>query len=164
MILPASRPWRHPRSGVFWFRRREPKELLFLVGRTEERKSLRTKEPTIARSRWLLAAVEVDERWSLLQCVVGTLAAPRCRVASAPPPPPPDASAPSVPSKPKRATFTAYAREAALAPSTVKCWTGVLVALEDAVGADDLAARHPRRPRGLEGRPARSRARSGTRS
>ncbi|MDP4005889.1 hypothetical protein [Methylobacterium sp. NEAU K] len=34
--------------------------------------------------------------------------------------------------------FAGYASEAKLAPATVKRWTGVLTALEDAVGTDDL--------------------------
>lgn len=39
---------------------------------------------------------------------------------------------------PWRTVFAGYASEAKLAPATVKRWTGVLTALEDAVGTDDL--------------------------
>ncbi|GLS42879.1 DUF6538 domain-containing protein [Methylobacterium brachythecii] len=145
MVLGISRPWRHPKTHTYWFRRRVPKELLFLVGRTEERKSLRTKEPTVARTQYLLTAIEVEERWSLLRRAAGALASaasdetPAGIARSLPGPPEPPPTAPSSrKSAPWRGTFEAYAKDAALAPSTVKRWTGVFVALEEACGTDDL--------------------------
>lgn len=167
MVLAIARPWRHPKTGTYWFRRRVPKELRSFIGRSEERKSLRTKEPDLARTRYLQAAVEVDERWGLLRRSAAALAAlapppegmPGC-VQGQPPErlqadcrsfradpgrvAPACSSAPAVPpaptgSVPWRPTFEAYAAEAKLAPSTIKRWSGVLSALEEALGTDDLA-------------------------
>ncbi|MHC2103580.1 DUF6538 domain-containing protein [Methylobacterium sp. CM6246] len=167
MILAFARPWRHPKTGTYWFRRRVPKELRSLVGRTEERKSLRTKEPDQAWTRFLQVAVEVDGRWALLRRSAAALAALAPPPDAAPPggldaPSDPDrsdfrslrsdpdrtltvpfgnAAAPSSTTKavPWRPTFELYAAEAKLAPSTIKRWAGVLTALEAAVGTDDLA-------------------------
>ncbi len=41
MALALVWPWRHPKTGTYWFRRRVPKELLLLVGRSQERKSMK---------------------------------------------------------------------------------------------------------------------------
>ncbi|GLS72081.1 hypothetical protein M6G65_26915 [Methylobacterium tardum] len=148
---------------MYWFRRRVPKELQPLLGRCEERRTLGTKEPALARTRYLRAAVEIDERWELLRRLAAAVAPPEGapgggtevpsdrhrsdtrpfgndsgRVASAPSS---IASVPSAPtgSVPWRPTFEAYAAEAKLAPSTIKRWAGVLTALEEAIGTDDLA-------------------------
>jgi integrase len=167
MPMPFARPWRHPKTGMYWFRRRVPKDLRPLLGRCEERRTLGTKEPALARTRYLRAAVETDERWALLRrsaaalaafapppegATVGGTEAPSdrhrsdCRsfrsdldrVAPAP------SGIPSIPTAPTgsvpwRPTFEAYAAEAKLAPSTIKRWAGVLTALEEALGTDDLA-------------------------
>lgn len=166
MVLAIARPWRHPKTGTYWFRRSVPKELQLLVGRSEERKSLRTKDPALAQTRYLLTAIEVDERWLLLRRGAAALAAsppggegtvgPKIEEATKEPirhlcsfddgshssAPPPSTEIPDrVPTKnvPWRTTFDAYAGEAELAPSTVKRWSGVFAALEQAVGTDDLA-------------------------
>lgn len=167
MVLALARPWRHPKTGTYWFRRRVPKELRSLVGRSEERRSLRTKEPELARTRYLQAAVEIDERWGLLRRSAAALAAlspppgdvlecgsdepasglrPDCRsfvgALDRMVPVPSIVSAPAsmtTGSVPWRPIFDAYAAEAKLAPSTIKRWTSVLAALEEAVDTDDLA-------------------------
>jgi hypothetical protein len=165
MVLALARPWRRPKTGTYWFRRRVPKELLLLVGRSEERKSLGTKDPALARTRYLLMAVEVDERWLLLRREAAALAASphtlsgvadaltdghvkelQAHFDSFRPVPASVATTPSVvqvsSTFPRpvlwRPTFEAYAAEAKLAPSTVKRWTGIFLALEEAIGTDDL--------------------------
>jgi len=40
MSLAMSRPWKHPKSGVYWVRKRVPDDLLKLVGKREEKRSL----------------------------------------------------------------------------------------------------------------------------
>jgi len=57
-----SPPWKHP-SGVYWFRRGVPADLRTLVGKREEKQSLKTKDPTIARQRHAKVLAEVEERW-----------------------------------------------------------------------------------------------------
>lgn len=49
MVLAMSRPWPHPKTGVFWFRKRVPKDLLVAVGKREERSSLGTKDVAKAK-------------------------------------------------------------------------------------------------------------------
>ncbi|MGU3405761.1 DUF6538 domain-containing protein [Methylobacterium brachiatum] len=169
MVLAMARPWRHPKTGMYWFRRRVPKELQFLLGRNEERKTLGTKEPALAKTRYLEKAAEVEARWSRLRS--GEAALETCSIAGRPtsrscaPEPSvarsfagwpgrpiafPSGSAdgaaaiceethPPQQPVPWRPVFEAYAAEAKLAPSTIKRWTGVLVALEGAMETDDLA-------------------------
>ncbi|WP_313902314.1 DUF6538 domain-containing protein [Methylobacterium sp. E-005] len=67
MALPLSRPWRHPKSGVYWYRRRVPKDLKPLLRRSEVKASLRTKDPRLARVRILRKACEVEDSWSNLR-------------------------------------------------------------------------------------------------
>ena len=60
MVLTHARPWRHPKTGTYWFRRRVAKELSLLVAGSEQRKSLQTTEPVFARMRYFLAAAHID--------------------------------------------------------------------------------------------------------
>ena len=56
MTLMSARPWKHPKTGVYWYRRRIPADLIDIVGRGEEKFSLRTKDPAEAKrlhaERW----------------------------------------------------------------------------------------------------------------
>jgi hypothetical protein len=40
MALAMSRAWKHPKTGIHWFRKRVPGELGALIGKTEEKQSL----------------------------------------------------------------------------------------------------------------------------
>jgi hypothetical protein len=51
MPLAMSRPWKHPSSGVFWFRKGAPEDLRKLVGKREEKRSLQTRDPAEAKRR-----------------------------------------------------------------------------------------------------------------
>ncbi|NEU13694.1 tyrosine-type recombinase/integrase [Methylobacterium sp. BTF04] len=68
-----SRPWPHPKTGVFWFRKRIPKDLLALVGKREEKASLGTKEVGEAKRRHAAHAILVDQRWENLRAGVRRL-------------------------------------------------------------------------------------------
>ncbi|GJE27509.1 site-specific integrase [Methylobacterium organophilum] len=68
-----SRPWPHPKTGVFWFRRRVPKDLLALVGRREEKASLGTKDVGEAKRRFAVHAAKVEARWANLRAGVRRL-------------------------------------------------------------------------------------------
>jgi hypothetical protein len=46
-----ARPWKHPKSVVFWGRQRVPDDLLKLVGRREQKRSLQTRDPGEAKRR-----------------------------------------------------------------------------------------------------------------
>jgi len=67
MALSMSRPWKHPDSGFYWFRKRVPDDLRNLVGRREEKFSLGTRDPIEAKRLHALRLAEVEERWSNLR-------------------------------------------------------------------------------------------------
>lgn len=67
MGLRMATPWKHPSSGIYWLRRRVPADLVGLVGRREEKRSLRTRDPAEAKSAYLKAAAELEARWSSLR-------------------------------------------------------------------------------------------------
>jgi integrase len=62
-----TRPWKHPDSGYYWFRKRVPDDLRNLIGKREERFSLGTRDPTEAKRLHALKLAEVEERWSNLR-------------------------------------------------------------------------------------------------
>ena len=62
-----SRPWPHPKTGVLWFRKRVPKDLLALVGKREEKASLGTKDVAEAKRRHAAHAALVERRWQNLR-------------------------------------------------------------------------------------------------
>jgi len=63
-----SRPWKHPkRGGVYWVRKRVPDDLLKLVGKREEKRSLQTRDPAEAKRRHAEALAEIEARWANLR-------------------------------------------------------------------------------------------------
>lgn len=66
MVLRMSRPQRHPVTGIFWFRKRVPDALRTLVGKLEEKVSLRTRDPAEAKIAHAKIAAQVEERWHRL--------------------------------------------------------------------------------------------------
>jgi hypothetical protein len=62
-----ARPWRHPRSGFYWFRKAIPLDLRPILGRREEKFSLKTKNPGEAQARHAIKAAEIAEKWQRLR-------------------------------------------------------------------------------------------------
>jgi len=62
-----ARPWKHPKTGVYWFRKAVPKDLRPILNKTEELRSLRTKDPAVARQRYVIVAAEVERHWQALR-------------------------------------------------------------------------------------------------
>jgi hypothetical protein len=62
-----ARPWRHPRSGFYWFRKAVPADLRPILGRREEKFSLGTKNPTEAQALHARRAAEIAEKWARLR-------------------------------------------------------------------------------------------------
>jgi integrase len=62
-----ARPWKHPDSGYYWFRKRVPDDLRDAIGKREERFSLGTREPNEAKRLHAQKLAEVEERWSNLR-------------------------------------------------------------------------------------------------
>jgi integrase len=68
-----SRPWKHPKSGVYWLRKRVPDDLQTLVGKREEKRSLQTRDPIEAKRRHAEALAEIELRWANLRSGPKTL-------------------------------------------------------------------------------------------
>ncbi len=158
MVLACARPWRHPRSGVYWYRRRIPEPLRPLLRRGELRYTLATRDPREAKVRHLRldGTIEGEFRSLLggvppqgLTCAnhispfrggFDVQAPPNLlqasREATAAPTPAEPVSAPS----PKLAfpeLFDAYATAAGLSPATRKRWRPAILRLAVFAGNDD---------------------------
>jgi integrase len=67
MVLQMPRPFKKPETGVYYFRRIVPDDLRGLVGKTEVRRSLKTKDPRTAARRFGEVARKVDAEWEELR-------------------------------------------------------------------------------------------------
>lgn len=67
MVLGMARPRKHPKTGVYELRLRVPRRLQPLVGKREEKKSLKTKDPEVARVRHAIEIALVKDRWKNLE-------------------------------------------------------------------------------------------------
>jgi integrase len=67
MVLMMSRPHKHPKTGVYYFRRAVPADLRPIIGKREELRSLGTKDPSEARQLHAAIATEVNKRWASLR-------------------------------------------------------------------------------------------------
>jgi hypothetical protein len=67
MSLMTTRPWKHPKTGIYYLRRAVPADLLACIGKCEEKISLGTKDPVRAKSLHARALLELDERWTNLR-------------------------------------------------------------------------------------------------
>ncbi len=63
MVLPATRPTQHPRTGIYQFRRAVPERLRHLVGKREVKISLGTRDPAAARRLHAEISAEVEADW-----------------------------------------------------------------------------------------------------
>ncbi len=67
MVLSMSRPFKHPTTHVYYYRRVVPDDLRQVVGKREEKRSLGTKDPEEAKTRHAWVAAEVEARWRELR-------------------------------------------------------------------------------------------------
>ena len=67
MVLKMPRPFKKPETGVYYYRRIVPDELRPIVGKTEERRSLKTKDPKVAARRFGEVAAKVAAEWEELR-------------------------------------------------------------------------------------------------
>src|ERR1700730_11154409 len=67
MALAMARPWKHPKTGIFWLRKRIPDDLRPLLGKREEKQSLGTRDPDEAKRVHARALAELGERWANLR-------------------------------------------------------------------------------------------------
>ncbi|MGO8297950.1 DUF6538 domain-containing protein [Rhizobium ruizarguesonis] len=66
MVLRMSRPQKHPKTGIYQFRKRVPEKLQGLLGKKEEKLSLGTRNLAEAKVLHARIAADVEERWHLL--------------------------------------------------------------------------------------------------
>lgn len=66
MVLAMTRPVRHPTTGIFWFRKRVPTSLQAILGKREEKMSLKTRDPAEAKIAHARVSADVEERWRRL--------------------------------------------------------------------------------------------------
>jgi integrase len=67
MVLSMSRPWKHPKTGVYYFRKVVPEAMRGLVGKVEVRQTLATKTPREAALRHAEVAAKVAAEWEVLR-------------------------------------------------------------------------------------------------
>jgi hypothetical protein len=67
MALAMARPWKHPRTGMYWLRRAVPADLRPLVGKREEKRTLGTRDPEEAKRKHVEALAELESRWAALR-------------------------------------------------------------------------------------------------
>ena len=67
MVLAMSRPWRHPKTGIYWLRKGVPDDLRAAVGKREEKFSLKTRDPVEAKRLHAQALIEIEQRWANLR-------------------------------------------------------------------------------------------------
>jgi hypothetical protein len=67
MALTMARPWKHPKTGLYWLRRRVPDALRAKVGRREVRRSLGTRDPAEAKLRHAQALAALETQWQNLR-------------------------------------------------------------------------------------------------
>jgi integrase len=73
MVLRMSRPWKHPDTGIYWYRKRVPDALRTIVGKREHKETLRTRDPQLAKIEHARVAAEVEARWRQLASGTQTL-------------------------------------------------------------------------------------------
>lgn len=162
-------PKRHPESGIYLFRKRVPERLKDVVGKSEIKFSLKTRDPAVARIRNLEALARIERAWSKIDGIgaeVGQSARAGAATAAAvvadaavettspadfcgqaaPAAARPAAArseaegpGPTPAPKPLRVIFSSYAKEAQLSPATVKRWSPIVDKLIAQLGHDDAS-------------------------
>jgi hypothetical protein len=62
MALAMARPWKHPKTGIFWLRKRVPDDLRPLLGKREEMRSLGTRDCAEVKRLHAHALIELEQR------------------------------------------------------------------------------------------------------
>jgi integrase len=62
-----SRPAKHPKTGIYWLRKRVPLDLRAQLGKAEEKRSLKTRDPSEAKRLHAEALVQLETQWANLR-------------------------------------------------------------------------------------------------
>jgi hypothetical protein len=66
MVLAMTRPRKHRKTCIYEFRKCVPNRVRPLDGKREVKRSLKTKDPALARERHVAVAAEIKVQWNLL--------------------------------------------------------------------------------------------------
>ncbi len=66
MVLSMTQPFKHPKTGIYHYRKVVPRPLRGIVGKREEKRSLKTKDPQIAKQRHIEVSLEIERHWAAL--------------------------------------------------------------------------------------------------
>ena len=73
MVLQMARPQRHPRTNIYWLRKRVPADLVSVLGKREEYFSLRTRDEAEAKVRHAAEILKLERSWASLRAGPRTL-------------------------------------------------------------------------------------------
>jgi integrase len=73
MALAMARPWKHPKTGIYWLRKRIPDDLRARLGKREEKLTLKTRDPAEAKRLHAAAVAALEQRWSNMRAPVRKL-------------------------------------------------------------------------------------------
>ena len=59
-----TQPWKHPRSGIYYFRREVPHDIRHIIGRREWKRSLKTRDLALARPRFAAELAHCEEMFT----------------------------------------------------------------------------------------------------
>jgi hypothetical protein len=170
MVLALGTPKRHPESGIFFLRKRVPDRLREVVGKCEIKISLRTRDANEARIRNLEELLRIERQWAQFDGSIvdaeGNLVG-RFEIKAGPGQSSqsidqsanesfkrerrdPTIVAPGRPAIRLSGLFGSYAKEAELAPATIKRWSPVIDRFAAHLGHEDPRDIAPERRR-LEG-------------
>ena len=68
-------PWKHPKTGIYWLRRAVPLDIRAVVGKREEKVSLKTRDPAEAKRSFVAEMAKIEDRWARLREPERTLTA-----------------------------------------------------------------------------------------
>ncbi len=66
MVLSMTQPFKHPKTGIYYYRKVVPEPLRAAIGKREEKRSLKTKDPQIAKQRHIEVSLEIERHWAAL--------------------------------------------------------------------------------------------------
>lgn len=67
MVLAMSRPVKHRKTGVYWFRKRVPADIAALTRRKEAIRTLGTKDPEEAKRKYAEVLAEFEREWARIR-------------------------------------------------------------------------------------------------
>jgi hypothetical protein len=65
--LAMARPRKHPKTGVYWLRKRVPDDLRAWIRKREEKLTLKTRDPAEAKRLHTAALAAIEQRWANLR-------------------------------------------------------------------------------------------------